>query len=468
MKKINLPVAIALLATSSLALAEDDSFHGWTHSASVALTTDYVWRGISQTNNDPAIQGSFDLAHKSGFYFGAWASNIEFADGSKTSLELDAYAGFSRSTDFGGLLSRAITYDIGFLHYEFPASPDGNINEIYIGAGISPIDNLNLSAYYYYDIHVENTLANGYVDLAADYTLPDWAMGITLLAHAGHYDRRDGADDYWDWKLGIAKDIAGFNFELAYIDTDRTGDGNLSDARVVATVSRELGGSAKSSGAMMPDGFTSTASVALTTDYIWRGISQTHNDPAIQGSFDIAHESGAYIGVWASNVEFQGGPADTVSIEIDGYIGFSRETDFGGVLPTALTYDIGFLHYEFPSDSNGNINEIYFGVGISPVENLNLSTYYYLDTGLENKLGKGYFDISGDYTLPDWAWNTTILAHAGFYDRTQEADDYWDWKVGVAKDIGNFNVEVAYHNTNENDSGNLSDDRVVGTISSSF
>lgn len=468
MKKTNLFVAIALLATSSIAFAEEDrTFYGWSQSASVALTTDYVWRGISQTNNDPAIQGSFDLSHESGFYVGAWASNIEFADGSKTSLELDAYAGFSRETDFGGLLPTAITYDIGWLHYEFPATSASNINEVYFGAGISPVEDFNFSAYYYLDTHVENTISNGYVDLAADYTLPDWAWGVTLLTHVGRYDRRDGADDYWDWKIGVAKDIAGFNFEVAYLDTDGTDSGNLSDSRVVATVSRALGGSSAASGAMLPDGFSSSASVALTTDYVWRGISQTRNDPALQGSFDIAHESGAYIGVWGSNVEFEGGPTDTVSLEIDAYIGFSNEIVLADMLP-AVTYDIGFLHYEFPSNSDFSLNEIYFGVAISPLENMNLSTYYYWDTGIENKIGMGYFDISSDYTLPDCVWSPTLVAHVGHYERTAGADDYWDWKVGIAKDIGEFNFEVAYFDTDGAGAGNQDNSRAVATVSSSF
>ena len=468
MKKTNLSVAIALLATSSIAFAEEDNtFYGWSQSASVALTTDYVWRGISQTNNDPAIQGSFDLSHESGFYVGIWGSNIEFSDGSKTSLELDAYAGFSRETDFGGLLPTAITYDIGWLHYEFPATSASNINEVYFGAGISPVEDFNFSAYYYLDTHVENTISNGYLDLAADYTLPDWAWGVTLLTHVGRYDRRDGADDYWDWKIGVAKDIAGFNFEVAYLDTDGTDSGNLSDSRVVATVSRALGGSSATSGAMLPDGFSSSASVALTTDYVWRGISQTRNDPAIQGSFDIAHESGAYIGVWGSNVEFEGGSTDTVSLEIDAYIGFSNEIVLADMLP-AITYDIGFLHYEFPSNSDFNINEIYFGAAISPVENMNLSTYYYWDTGIENKIGMGYLDISSDYTLPDCVWSPTLVAHVGHYERTAGADDYWDWKVGIAKDIGDFNFEVAYFDTDGAGAGNQDNSRAVATVSSSF
>lgn len=469
MKKSTLSVVIVLLATSSLGFAEEDkSFYGWSQSASVALTSDYVWRGISQTHNDPAIQGQFDLSHTSGFYLGAWASNVEFADGSQTSLELDAYAGFSRDTDFNGLLPTAITYDIGWLHYEFPASSMANINEIYFGMGVSPLENLNLSAYYYLDVHIENTFANGYVDLATDYTLPDWAWGITLLAHGGHYDRRDGADNYWDWKFGAAKDIAGFNFELAYYDTDDASAGNLSDGRLVVTISRELGGSSATSGAMLPDGFASSASVALMTDYMWRGVSQTNNDPAIQGSFDISHESGAYIGVWGSNVEFQGGATDTVSLEIDAYIGFSGETDLSGLLPIPVTYDIGFLHYEFPSDANANINEIYFGASISPIENMNFSTYYYWDTGIENKLGMGYLDISTDYTLPEAVWSPTLSAHIGHYGRAAGSDDYWDWKLAIAKDIGAFNIEVGYHNTDNSGAGNLDDGRVVATVSSSF
>ncbi len=469
MKKSQLSVALTLLATSSLSLAtEDNSFYGWTQSASVALTTDYVWRGVSQSNNDPAIQGQFDLLHESGFYIGAWASNIEFANGSETSLELDAWAGFSQNTDFGGLLPTAITYDLGWLHYEFPASSKANINEFYFGLGVSPIENMNLSAYYYYDLQIQNAIANGYFDLATDYTLPSWAGGVTLLARAGYYDRSNGSDDYWDWKLGVAKDIAGFNFEVAYMDTDGSGDGNLSDGRVVATISRELGGSSAESGSMLPEGFESSASVALTTDYVFRGISQTNNDPAIQGSFDISHESGAYVGVWASNIEYQGGPSDTVSLEIDIYAGFSSDTDFGGLLPTALTYDIGFLHYEYPSDSNLSLNEVYFGVGISPIENLNLSTYYYLDTGIQSSNANGYIDMSADYTLPDWAWNTTIVAHAGHYDLKRGGNDYWDWKAGVAKDIGSFNFEVAYFDTDISGGGNLVDGRVVGTVSSSF
>ena len=466
MKKTKLSVAIGLLATASFYTAssmaadsasDDGLLSGWSQGASVALTTEYVWRGISQTNNDPAIQGQFDLTHDSGVYLGVWASNVEYGDG-KNSAEIDAWIGFTNEIDLGGI---GLTYDIGFLHYEFPAVSAYNIDEIYFGLGISPLEDLNFSAYYYHDLGIENKYANYYLDLNVDYTLPDSLGGITLLIHGGHYDRQAGATDYWDWKAGVAKDIGGFNFEVAYIDTSEYPHSNLSDSRVVATVSRELGGSSAASQDMLPDGFSTSASVALTTDYVWRGISQTMNDPAIQGQFDIAHDSGLYVGTWASNVEYGG----TESIEIDAYVGFTNEIDLGG---TGLTYDVGFLHYQFPSNSSANIDEIYFGVGIAPIENLDLGVYYYHDIGLENKYANYYVDMSADYGLGAIAWDTTIVTHLGHYDRQAGSSDYWDWKIGVAKDFGDFNFEVAYMDTDDGDSGDDADARAVATVSASF
>lgn len=483
MKKTNLSVAIALLATSTVSIAtdEDNSFYGFTPSASVALTTDYMWRGVSQTNNDPAIQGSFDLAHESGLYVGAWASNVEFGDG-ETSMELDVYAGFSKDTDFGGILPFAFTYDLGILQYVFSASSDSNLTELYFGGSISPIERLNISTYYYYGLKLDHRKPGEYTDFGIDYTLPDSFGGITLLAHAGYYNQKDNAnfgDDYWDWKIGIAKDLGGFNFEVAYHDTDNEGGGNvfgagsgqsLNDGRIVATISRELGGN--SSSAMLPDSLHSSASVALTTDYIWRGVSQTNNEPAIQGSFDLSHESGAYVGIWASSYEFQ----NESSMEVDMYAGFSKETDLGGFLPIALTYDIGWLRYEYTSaaDAAPNFNEIYFGLAASPIENLNVSTYYYYGIKAEHVKPGEYTDMAIDYTLPDSLANVTLLAHAGYYNQKGGgADNYWDWKVGAAKDFSVFNIEVAYTDTDDADARNpkgrsLDDGKVVATISTTF
>ncbi len=468
MKKTNLSVAIALLATSSMATADDNTFYGITPSASVALTTDYIWRGVSQTNNDPAIQGSFDLAHESGLYVGAWASSYEF--GNAATMELDVYGGFANETDFGGLLPFAFAYDLGVLRYEYTSAAPANFTELYFGGSISPFENFNLSTYYYYGLKIDHTLPGEYTDISASYTLPDSFGGITILGHAGYYNQKGGLDNYWDWKVGVAKDIAGFNFEVAYVDTDHTGVGvvasggrRLDDGRIVATISRELGGN--SSSAMLPDGFESSASVALTTDYVWRGVSQTNNDPAIQGSFDVAHESGAYIGAWASS--FNGAPGAS-SMELDIYAGFSRETDLGGILPFGFTYDLGVLRYEYTSQSALNFTELYFGGSISPVENLNISTYYYYGLKIEQTLPGEYTDMAVDYTLPESLGSITLLGHAGYYNQKGGLDNYWDWKAGVARDFGLFNVEVAYTETDDASDSNLQDGRAVATLSTSF
>lgn len=77
-------------------------------SGNVALASDYVYRGISQTNEEAAIQGGFDVEGESGLYVGVWASNIAF-DGS---IEVDVYAGY------GGEFSEDLGFDIGILRYE--------------------------------------------------------------------------------------------------------------------------------------------------------------------------------------------------------------------------------------------------------------------------------------------------------------------------------------------------------------
>jgi uncharacterized protein (TIGR02001 family) len=468
MKKINIIVAISLLATSSLAIAAEESetsFHGWTPSATITLANDYIWRGVSQTSNGATIQGSFDMEHESGVYFGAWASNVEFGD-TANSMELDLYAGFTNDIDLGNGMT--LTYDLGFLHYEYPEQTDLNLNEVYFGLGLSPFENFNIGAYYYHDIGVESHVATGYTDLSADYTLPDEFWNIQILGHAGYYNRRGDLNDYWDWKVGLAKQLYGFNFEVAYIDTDGADAGDLDDAQIYFGISRTLGDPKPSDS--LPEGFDASASFMLATDYVWRGVSQTNNAAAIQGSFDISHDSGAYFGIWGSNVDFGDGgdpiAPNNNSVELDIYLGFTRDVDLGGM---TLTYDIGWLHYHYPQETDSlNFNEVYFGLAVSPVENLNVSGYWYQDVALENRGGIGYMDLASDYTLPDWAWNTTLVGHVGYYPKPSGGESYWDWKAGIAKELYGFTVEVAYTDTSGLSADSTNDARAVASLSTTF
>jgi uncharacterized protein (TIGR02001 family) len=214
MKPTNLAIPLSLvLASLGMSAAAADEFSG-----NVALTTDYVWRGISQTDNGPAIQGGFDFAHASGFYLGTWASNVEFGD--DANVEIDLYGGYAMELESG------LSLDVGLIHYDYPSESDLNFEEIYVGVGYD-----FFSAMVSYDPDNKNA----YWDLGADFTLPgEVALGL----HYGYYDFDDGSE-YNDWKLALGKSYSGFDFELAYTDTD-IDDEKLADGRVIFTITKSL------------------------------------------------------------------------------------------------------------------------------------------------------------------------------------------------------------------------------------
>lgn len=213
--------ALALSATTAaVAVAEEAPVHSF--SANLAVTSDYIWRGISQTDNEPAIQGGADYSHASGLYLGAWASNVDFA-ANDADVEVDLYGGFSN--EVGGF-----SYDVGVIHYNYPGESDLNFEELYLGLGYG-----FLSVKASHDFDNENS----YYEAGADFTLP---AEVSLALHVGHYDF-DNGEDYDDWKVAVGRSYGGFDFELAYADTDLSDNecgGDYCDARAIFTVSREF------------------------------------------------------------------------------------------------------------------------------------------------------------------------------------------------------------------------------------
>ena len=107
-----------------------------------------------------------------------------------------------------------------------------------------------------------------------------------------------------------------------------------------------------------------SANIALTTDYLFRGMTQTGHKPALQGGFDYAGPSGIYAGVWGSNISWiqDTGMAASASVELDTYLGISNS------FATDFTYDVGFLRYNypgtyFPGVASANTNELYGAIG---------------------------------------------------------------------------------------------------------
>jgi uncharacterized protein (TIGR02001 family) len=221
--------AFALPATPLLAAdapaAAPVSPHTFT--GNVMLASEYLYRGIAQTNGKPAIQGGFDYSHASGFYVGTWGSNIswlsDIGSGISAPIELDVYGGFKNT--FGG---GDFNYDVGVLTYNYPGTyPSGFVKpdttEIYGALGWKW-----LTAKYSYVVssHIfgfstptgGDTRGSGYIDLTGTF---DLGNGWGVTAHAGHQTIKDFGDaSYSDYKLGITKDVGFGSVGLYYSDTN--------------------------------------------------------------------------------------------------------------------------------------------------------------------------------------------------------------------------------------------------------
>ena len=141
-----------------------------------------------------------------------------------------------------------------------------------------------------------------------------------------------------------------------------------------------------------------SGNVGLTTDYIWRGMTQNDGNPSISGGFDLEDDSGFYLGVWAANVEADDN--DTVagsgSIELDGYLGYS------GSFNDDAGYDIGYIAYTYPDYDSWDFEELYltfdfYGVYVTYAAGMD-SANDYGEIGYSVDAGPGSFSISyGEY-----------------------------------------------------------------------
>ena len=228
-------IASALLC-SSIAVAADAPASPHSFTGNFTLASEYMYRGIAQTNRKPAVQGGFDYAHSSGFYAGIWGSNISWlADldkfpgvgGISSSVELDVYGGYKNT--FGG---GDWNYDIGVLTYNYPGSypsgfVDADTTEVYFGLGwkwLSAKYSHTTSSHIFGWVGTggEKTRGSGYLELNASYDLGD-GWGVT--GHVGRQRIKHFGDaSYTDWKIGVTKDVGVGVIGVAYVDTNAQGD----------------------------------------------------------------------------------------------------------------------------------------------------------------------------------------------------------------------------------------------------
>jgi uncharacterized protein (TIGR02001 family) len=224
MRKTLLATALAAAAAMpGLASAQASSPH--TVSGNLGIVTDYRYRGISQTFEQPAVQGGIDYSHSSGFYLGNWNSNvsgISFPDGS---IEMDFYGGYK----FG---AGPVTLDVGLLQYYYPnvkyaGTEKADTLEAYIGVGwkfltakysMSTTDLFGINSISNANCTDTDSKGSGYLDISASYEI---MPKLTLIGHIGNQTIENCKPlDYTDWKIGVTYDVSGWLLGLTYVDTD--------------------------------------------------------------------------------------------------------------------------------------------------------------------------------------------------------------------------------------------------------
>lgn len=214
--KTNKPIILAAVLAGSAMISPtyaDDL------SANVTATNNYIWRGLTQTENDPAVQGGIDWTSDTGIYAGIWVSNVSYAPAGVFNYESDFYAGFAGGSD-------TFSWDVGYLYYNYDTNAEFDFGEIY---GSVSFAGLSLSA---------NVLANTEADeapgqdfgfgqtvyLAADYGF-EIAGGLELGLHVGWHDGDfseafNGVDgEYFDYNVSLSR--GGFAFMIT--DTNAKG-----------------------------------------------------------------------------------------------------------------------------------------------------------------------------------------------------------------------------------------------------
>jgi len=227
-----------LLGSVTPAFAQEEPPKAVTVSGNVALVSDYRFRGVSQTDEEMAVQGGLTVSHESGLYAGTWASNLSgWGTFGGANMELDLYGGFKFPIGGGG------TLDVGLTWYMYPGGfSNTDFAEPYVklSGTIGPLTALAGVAYAPKQEALGNFSATPESNGQSEdnlYLWGDFAAGVkgtpvTLKAHIGRSEGNPGlgpngtslspTGEYWDWMLGADLAIAGtpLTLGIAYTDTD--------------------------------------------------------------------------------------------------------------------------------------------------------------------------------------------------------------------------------------------------------
>lgn len=227
-------------AATALALASSTAFAEVT--ANIGISNNYLWRGLTQSNNEPAISGGIDYTNESGFYLGTWASNVEYASDDTYSYEHDVYLGWSGGED--------VTWDVGWLYYNYDDVNKIDFHDLYATIGVggfsatyflltgteadepTPAQDFGFGEAFYLSLNYSFELENG--------------MGISLHAgrHAGDFNEYFNGvpGDYTDYSVSFS--VSDFTFTVSDTDLDDYAPANNLDndeMKFVVSYSMEFG-----------------------------------------------------------------------------------------------------------------------------------------------------------------------------------------------------------------------------------
>ncbi len=170
------------------------------------VTSDYVWRGLTQTKGKAAVSGGVEKVTEGSWYFGAWVSNTQHETYDYGSAEIDLYVGMSGQNDDLG-------YDFGFISYQYPAYSGRDFSEMYFALMSGKF------AFKYSD----SSSAGTYLEMNITYGL-EMKKGATITIHAGHYSRNKSSD-YVD--TSVSFNLKEFSLTLSKANVNTAQDKNI-------------------------------------------------------------------------------------------------------------------------------------------------------------------------------------------------------------------------------------------------
>ncbi len=240
MKKLYAISTLSALLLSPLSVHANVDTSDIEISANVGFSSEYSFRGIAQSNENPAIQGGFDITHDSGLYIGTWGSNVNFNDGNEAQLEVDIYGGYNGSVS-------NFNYGVGVIYYSYPGA-DSSLNYDFWEAALSlgyDFDVFSASASVNFSPEYFGDSGNAvYYSAGVDLPLP---ADFSLSSHIGYQTIDDnaafGVPDYADWSIGLGYKLSGFDLSLKYVDTDLEEPSECQDgcdSRIIFSISRNF------------------------------------------------------------------------------------------------------------------------------------------------------------------------------------------------------------------------------------